>query len=118
MVLLRELHTLTGTGAYLFPGGGPRHPIMSESTINSAIKRAGYEGLHTGHGFRAAFSTIMNEAKFRADAIEFALAHVSGDRVRSAYNRTDYLQERRELMQAWADMLSGDSPDASGVPTP
>jgi integrase len=107
LALLRELHDLTGAGEYIFPGSGPKHPIMSEATINAAIKRAGFKGQHTGHGFRAAFSTILNEMGHRADAIEFALAHVSGDRVRAAYNRGSYFDERRSLMQEWADLLDG-----------
>lgn len=109
LVLLRDLHSLTGDGDYMFPGQGKKHPILSEATINAAIKRAGYAGRHTGHGFRAVFSTVLNEAGHRSDAIEYALAHVSGDRVRAAYNRGDYLRERRELMQAWATLLECES---------
>jgi integrase len=107
LALLQELKGLTGDSEFMFPGIGPKHPMMSEPTINMAIKRAGYEGRHTGHGFRASFSTILNDAGYRADAIEYAIAHVSGNRVRAAYNRGTYLEERRELMQAWADMLDG-----------
>lgn len=115
VALLRELHTITGTGDYLFPGSGPKHPIMSEATINAAIKRAGYEGQHTGHGFRALFSTVLNDAGYRPDVIEYALAHVNGDRVRTAYNRGDYLRDRRDLMQAWADLVSAAENNGSNV---
>lgn len=111
LALLRELHDLTGSaaGGLMFPGNGPKHPIMSEATINMAIKGAGYGGRHTGHGFRAAFSTIMNERGYPPDVVEFALAHVHGDKVRAAYNRSDYLAPRRVLMQAWADLVMDDA---------
>ena len=60
----------------------------------------------TGHGFRAVASTILNEAGFRADVIERQLAHCERNDVRGAYNRAEYLPERRKMMQQWADMLA------------
>lgn len=116
VALLRELHGITGGGALMFPGKGAKHPTMSEATINAALKRAGWEGRHTGHGFRAAFSTILNEAGHKADVIEFALAHVQGDKVRAAYNRSEYLAARRTLMQAWADLVEGAENGTNVVP--
>jgi integrase len=65
----------------------------------------GYHGRATGHGFRACASTILNEQGWRSDVIERQLAHVERNKVRAAYNRSEYLPERRKMMQAWADYL-------------
>ena len=66
----------------------------------------GYRGRATGHGFRATASTILNEMGFRSDVIERQLAHAERNKVRAAYNRAEYLPERRQMMQAWADLLN------------
>jgi integrase len=89
----------------LFPS--PFYPgkPMSENTLNSALARMGFKGEHTAHGFRALFSTIANERGHDADAIERQLAHVERNQVRAAYHRATYLDQRRALMQWWADWL-------------
>ncbi len=77
---------------------------MSENTLTYAIrKRLEFDA--TAHGFRSLASTIMNEAGFRPDVIERQLAHAERNKVRAAYNRSQYLAERRELMQWWGDYL-------------
>lgn len=104
--LLRELHAMTGSGEWLFPNLQKRkHPVMSEGTILSMIERMGYKGKMVGHSMRSMFSTVLNSRGFHRDAIERQLAHVEENRVRAAYNRADYLTERCELMQWWADFL-------------
>ena len=104
--LLRELHRISGDGKWLFPNQqGRRHPVMSENTINHLIRRMGYKGRLVGHGFRSMFSTVLNENGFNRDAIERQLAHVERNGVRAAYNRAEYLPERREMMQWWADYI-------------
>ena len=109
---LRELQCLTGGGAWLFPNQqGAVHPVMSENTINHMIQRMGYKGRIVGHGFRSLFSTVANEQGFNRDAIERQLAHSERNQVRAAYNRAEYLDERRVLMQWWADFLGGKEPD-------
>ncbi len=81
---------------------------MSENTINAALRRLGYGPEEmTGHGFRAMASTRLNELGWRPDLIERQLAHVEKDAVRSAYNRAEYLDERRRMMQSWSDHLDG-----------
>ena len=70
-----------------------------------ALYRLGYKGKMTSHGFRAVASTILNEMGFRGDVIERQLAHAERNEVRGAYNRAEYLAERIEMMQAWADYL-------------
>ncbi len=106
LALLDALKTLTGTGVYLFPSQHRRrHPVMSENTINSVLADMGYKGRLVGHGFRSIASTILNEQGFRPDIIEKQLAHAERNKVRAAYNRAEYLDERRKMMQEWADYL-------------
>jgi integrase len=106
VVILRELQSLTGHGALLFPGQrSPNRPI-SDNTINAALRTLGYSGdLITGHGFRGMASTLLNEQGWNPDAIERQLAHGERDKVRAAYNHARMIPERRKMMQAWADYL-------------
>lgn len=94
------------TGAALvFPGERDHDKPMSNGAILMALKRMGYRGRMTGHGFRGIASTWANEAGFRWDVIEAQLSHAPGDRTRAAYNHAQYAAERAELMQAWATYL-------------
>ncbi len=72
-----------------------------------AIYRMGYHNRTTGHGFRHTASTILNEKGFRPDIIEVSLAHSDKDKIRGNYNHATYLEERRKMMQWWADYLDG-----------
>ena len=72
-----------------------------------ALYRLGYHGRATVHGFRAMASTALNEMGFRSDVIERQLAHEQRNRIRAAYNRAEYLVERRAMMNRWADYLDG-----------
>ena len=83
---------------------------MSENTMLYAMYRMGYHGRATVHGFRATASTILNEKGFRSDVIELLLAHVEKNQIRAAYNRAEYLDERREILQWWADHLDEINP--------
>jgi integrase len=115
--ILRELHPLTGAGRYVFPGARTTGRPMSENAITAALRRMGYErGQMTAHGFRTMASTLLNELGWPADAIERQLAHVERDGVRDAYNRAEYLAERRRMMQAWADYLGGLTAGSSVIP--
>ena len=78
---------------------------LSDGTLNSALARLGYKGIATAHGFRTLFSTCANEAGWDSDVIEKQLSHEERDDVRGAYNRAQWLTERVELMQWWADRL-------------
>jgi integrase len=89
----------------LFPNQAKPTLPMSENTILFALYRMGYHSRATGHGFRATASTILNEQGWRSDVIECQLAHAERNKVRAAYNHAEYLAERRELMQHWADFL-------------
>lgn len=117
LAVLRALWPLTGEGDMLFPSNRHGHRPMSENAIGYLLNRAGYHGHHVPHGFRAAFSTIMNEWAERGGkehdrrVIDLMLAHVPTGKVEGAYNRAAYLPRRRELAIIWADMLSKGLPD-------
>lgn len=79
---------------------------MSENTVNAALRYMGFSREEmTGHGFRSLASTRLNEMGFRADIIEKQLAHEETNSVRKVYNRAEYLDERRDMMQQWAEYL-------------
>ncbi|AGW91757.1 integrase [Ralstonia pickettii DTP0602] len=108
VAILRELHALTGNGQYVFPGARSALRPMSEAAINAALRRLGYDTRTeiTGHGFRAMARTILHEELHqKPEVIEHQLAHTVPDALGAAYNRTRFIKERREMMQAWADYL-------------
>ena len=103
--LLAELREITGHTPYLFPSRTKAEGFISENTLGKIMNGMGYKGRATPHGFRALASSILNEQGFNPDAIERQLAHVEEDRIRAAYNRADYMDERREMMQWYSDYL-------------
>lgn len=106
VALLRDLHALTGNGKLVFPGLRSRDRPISDNTLNAALRRLGYSSEEmTAHGFRAMASTLLNEQGFPPDVIELQLAHQEKNKVRAAYNRAQRLEERRKMMQQWADYL-------------
>ena len=104
--VLRELRGLPGSedSQFLFPSPS-REGFISNNTMLYALYRMGYRRRATVHGFRATASTALNEIGFRADVIERQLAHQEKNSVRAAYNRAEYLTERRAMMNHWADHL-------------
>lgn len=116
LAILEELRPISGAGRFLFPGRNRDKPL-SNNTMLFALYRLGYKGKMTGHGFRSLASTIMNESGlFRPDVIERQLAHCERNEVRGAYNRAEYLPERRKLMQWWGDYLAGVRAGADVLP--
>lgn len=106
--VLDVLRHLTGHGTYLFPSVRTGKKPMSDMTVNAALRTLGYaQGEMTGHGFRAMASSLLAERGWGIDAIERQLAHVEGNKIRAAYHRSEHLEERRRMMQAWADYLDG-----------
>lgn len=105
--ILREIQPLTCKGRYVFPGARTARRPMSDNAILAAMRRMGIpKNEMTGHGFRAAARTILDEVLgFRPDIIEHQLAHAVKDPNGTAYNRTAFLPERRKMMQQWADYL-------------
>ena len=105
VAILRQLHEASGRYALLFPGQQNAERPMSENTINKALRLMGYEGRQTGHGFRHLLSTELNGRGYNRDWIERQLAHGDADEIRDTYNHATYLEQRRGMMQAWADSL-------------
>ena len=104
--LLEEIHQLTGRGKYVFPGRNDAGKPMSEASINQVIKRIGYDGKATGHGFRHTMSTILHEQGYNTAWIETQLAHVDKNSIRGTYNHAQYLDGRREMLQWYADYMA------------
>lgn len=114
--VLEELWDLNEKREYIFASPRkPRQPI-SENTVLYALYRMGYHSRATGHGFRATASTILHELGFNPDAIERQLAHVERNKVKAAYNRSEYLEERIRIMQTWADQLDVLKTGAAVIP--
>lgn len=117
--LLASLRLLTGEGALVMDSPVRPGHSLSENTFLFALYRLGYRGRMTAHGFRALASTVLNEQSgFAPDVIERQLAHKEVDAVRAAYNRAQFLPQRRELMQWWGQWLAtqrsaADLPDAN-----
>lgn len=104
--MLLEVQGITGRGKYVFPGRNDAGKPMSEASINQVIKRVGYGGRVTGHGFRHTMSTILHEQGFNTAWIETQLAHADKNTIRGTYNHAQYLEGRREMMQWYADFLA------------
>ena len=108
---LQTLQTLfeSGSGAaYLFPKNSTMLKPLSRTSLNNMFAKmegSKYKGRFSPHGIRATASTWLNEHRFRHDVIERQLAHTERNQVRASYNHADYLAERRQMMQAWADFL-------------
>ena len=107
VAILKDLHPLTGNHSYLFPSIRTWKRPMSENTINASLRRVGIgKDEMTAHGFSAMARTILDEELgFRPDMIEHQLSHAVKDPNGRAYNRTKFLPQRKEMMQAWADYL-------------
>jgi integrase len=108
IAILREIRPLTGSGPLVFPSLRTNTRPISEGTLNAALRRVGFSKEEmTGHGFRTIASTLLNEQGWHPDLIELQLAHAERNKVRAAYNRAQRLDERRKMMQAYADYLDG-----------
>ena len=107
VAILRELYPLTGHGRYLFPSPRTGERPMSDNGVLSALRRMGFpRDEMTGHGFRAMARTLLAERLDVDEAIiEAQLAHAVKDSLGRAYNRTEFLEQRRKMLQTWADYL-------------
>ena len=104
--ILQELKTLTGSQKWLFPSARNDSSPISENTVRIALRTMGYSNEDiTPHGFRGMASTVFNENGWSSDHIEFQLAHAEKNKIRAAYNHAQYLPQRREMMQWYADYL-------------
>jgi integrase len=115
LAVIEELRPLTGQFELLFPSQrNPQKPI-AENTLLYALYRIGYHKRATVHGFRALASTILNETGFRPDVIERQLAHAERNKVRVAYHRSEYLEERRRMMDWWGTCIESMTKDQKVV---
>ncbi len=107
VAILREIQALTGSSEFVFPGARSLRRPMSDNAVLVALRSLGYDkDTMTGHGFRAAARTILDEVLgWRVDLIEHQLGHSVKDALGRAYNRTSHLAERKRMMQAWSDYL-------------
>ena len=113
--LFEALREYTGAGKLVFPSPLSIGRCISDMGLLNAIRRMGYvKGEMTIHGFRSLASTRLNEMGYRPDVIEAQLAHGERNAIRRAYNRAIYMDERREMMQAWAEYLDGLRAQAGG----
>lgn len=104
--ILERLKPLSRHREYLFPADRNPRSHTNEQTANMALKRMGYEKRLVAHGLRALASTTLNQQGFDPDVVEAALAHVDKNEVRRAYNRADYLERRRVMMNWWSEHIS------------
>ena len=105
IAILEMMKPLSGNREFIFPSRIKPNQPMNSQTVNASLKRAGFGGILVSHGLRSIASTALNEQGFPPDVIEAALAHVDKNEVRRAYNRSDYLEQRRPMMQWWADFI-------------
>ena len=106
VALFQELHEFTDSARFIFPSIRAKTDTISDAGPLNALRDMGYDqNTMTLHGFRSMASTRLNEMGIRPDLIEAQLAHKDPDAVRMVYNRAEYLNERREMMQTWADYL-------------
>ncbi len=105
MALLELMQPISGRSAYVFPSDCDPRKHTNPSTANMALKRMGFDKKLVAHGMRSLASTILNEEGFDADVIEAALAHIGNNEVRNAYNRADYLERRKPVMDWWSNHI-------------
>lgn len=105
ILMLTDLRTYSQGSIFLFPKNSTVLKPMSAASLNKMFCTMGYQGKFSPHGIRGTASTWLNEKGFRHDVIERQLAHTERNQVRASYNHADYFQERKEMMQAWADFL-------------
>ncbi|BES85620.1 integrase [Pectobacterium araliae] len=104
---LQQLQAVTGRYNLVFPGRNDITKPMSEASINQVLKRIGYHGKATGHGFRHTMSTILHEQGYNTAWIELQLAHVDKNTIRGTYNHAQYLEQRRGMLQWYGDFIDG-----------
>ena len=119
LALLEAMKPISEHRDFIFPGDRNSNKHANDQTANTALKRMGFGGVLVSHGLRSIASTALNDQGFDYDVIESALAHIDSNQVRKAYNRADYIERRRPLMQWWSDFIStaatGDMSLATGT---
>jgi integrase len=114
--ILRELYPVTGQGEYVFPNRNNAGRVISENTVLKIIETIGYKGKMTGHGFRSLARTVLGDMGHRWEVLEAILSHALVNQTAAAYVRTSYFEERRGIMQQWADYLDKAEAGAQVIP--
>ncbi|MBK9160002.1 MAG: integrase arm-type DNA-binding domain-containing protein [Nitrosomonadales bacterium] len=114
--ILRDLYPLTGHGEYVFPNRNQQGKVISENTILKIIETIGYKGQMTGHGFRSLARSILGEMGHRWEVLEAMLSHALVNQTAAAYVRTSYFEERKGVMQQWANYLDQAEAGAKVIP--
>jgi len=114
--IIEYMRPLSGDCDFLFPSPRSKSRHIGEQTLNPALHRLGFKDIQTFHGFRHTASTLLNEMEFMGDVIEKQLAHEETNKVRGAYNKAQYLPQRKEMMQAWSDYLNSLKTGADVIP--
>ena len=114
--ILRDLYPVTGQGEYVFPNRNQQGKVISENTVLKIIETIGYKGKMTGHGFRSLARSILGDMGHRWEVLEAMLSHALVNQTAAAYVRTTYFEERRGIMQQWADYLAGVEQGADVIP--
>lgn len=114
--ILRDLYPVTGQGEYVFPNRNSAGRVISENTVLKIIETIGYKGRMTGHGFRSLARSILGEMGHRWEVLEAMLSHALVNQTAAAYVRTTYFEERRGIMQQWADYLDKVEAGAKVIP--
>jgi len=97
---------VSGRSEFVLPAFHTMKRPISENNVKQALRKMGYAGIMTAHGFRSTASSLLNEeGRWSPDVIEHALAHQDKNAIRAIYNRTSYWTARVEMMQAWSDQL-------------
>lgn len=104
IAILKDMEKIK-RGTYIFYSSTSKNSPMGRNTIKTPIAKSKFHGIATLHGFRSMWSTLLNEEGFNPDVIEAALAHKSGDAIRDIYNRTNYMEQRRIMMQWVGDFF-------------
>lgn len=117
LATLKELHQYTGLGKYLFPSVRTQTRPISNDTIRTALRTMGYDNnTITAHGFRGVASTFLNTLGYRGEVIEAQLSHKDKNEIREAYNHADYMEERKVMLQEWANYLDSIKQGAEVIP--
>ncbi|MBM7354271.1 integrase domain-containing protein [Lelliottia amnigena] len=103
--ILDVMKSISANQEHVFPSRNDPKKPMNSQTANAALKRIGFGGKLVAHGLRSIASTAMNEANFNSDVIETALAHCDKNEVRRAYNRAAYMEQRKDLMKWWGNII-------------
>lgn len=112
LAILDTMKPISGHREYIFPSTHKPKESINKSSANMALKRMGYKGQLVAHGLRSLASTALNEQEFSHDVIEAALAHVDKNSIRATYNRAEYLEQRRVMMQWWSNQIEAAATDS------